>query len=177
MLDVGGGSGAFSIVTSRVIQDATAVVLDLPNVIETTKSIISEEEESVRSRVSTLALSATDPGSWENVQDESFDVVLLSYVSGSIPSEALAGLYSNAFRALKPGGKAIIHDFFLSNDGRGPPNAALWALAHISVNPTGMGLIPKRVINILSEQGFIAPRVHELIPGMTKVIVAKKKNV
>eukprot|EP00985_Skeletonema_marinoi_P002769 scaffold1140_cov149-Skeletonema_marinoi.AAC.5 len=177
MLDVGGGSGAFSIVTSRVIQDATAVVLDLPNVIETTKSIISEEEESVRSRVSTLALSATDPGSWENVQDESFDVVLLSYVSGSIPSEALAGLYSNTFRALKPGGKAIIHDFFLSNDGRGPPNAALWALAHISVNPTGMGLIPKRVINILSEQGFIAPRVHELIPGMTKVIVAKKKNV
>jgi len=105
MLDVGGGSGAFSIVTSRVIQDATAVVLDLPNVIETTKSIISEEEESVRSRVSTLALSATDPGSWENVQDESFDVVLLSYVSGSIPSEALAGLYSNTFRALKPGGK------------------------------------------------------------------------
>lgn len=177
MLDVGGGSGAFSIVTSRVIQDATAVVLDLPNVIETTKSIISEEEESVRRRVSTLALSATDPGSWENVvEEESFDVVLLSYVSGSIPSEALAGLYSNAFRALKPGGKAVIHDFFINNDGRGPPNAALWALAHVSVNPDGMGLIPKRIINILSEQGFIAPRVHELIPGMTKVIVAKKKR-
>ena len=177
MLDVGGGSGAFSIVTARVVQDATAVVLDLPNVIETTKSIISEEEESVGNRVSTLALSATDPGSWENVvEDESFDVVLLSYVSGSIPSDALEGLYSNAFRALKPGGKAIIHDFFIDNDGRGPPNAALWALAHISVNPAGMGLIPKRVINKLSEEGFIAPRVHELIPGMTKVIVAKKKK-
>lgn len=177
MLDVGGGSGAFSIVTSRVIPHATSVVLDLPNVIETTEQIISEEEESVGSRVSTLALSATDPGSWEEVvEEESFDVVLLSYVSGSIPGEALNGLYKNAFRALRPGGKVIVHDFFINNDGRGPPNSALWALAHVSVNPEGMGLIPKRIVSILSDQGFIAPRVSELIPGMTKVIVAKKKK-
>ena len=176
ILDVGGGSGAFSIVTARLIKDATAVVLDLPNVIKTAKSIISEEEKSILSRVSTLALSATDPGSWQNVvEEESFDVVLLSYVSGSIPAEALEGLYANAFRALKQGGKVIIHDFFIDNNGRGPPNSALWALAHVSVNPTGMGLMPKRVINMLSKQGFIAPRVHELIPGMTKVIAAKKK--
>ena len=44
------------------------------------------------------------------------------------------------------------------------------------MNPEGMGLIPKRIVSILSEQGFIAPRVSELIPGMTKVIVAKKKK-
>ena len=104
-------------------------------------------------------------------------VVLLSYVSGSIPAEALQGLYANAFGALKEGGKVIIHDFFIDidNNGRGPPNSALWALAHVSVNPTGMGLVPKRVIDILNEQGFTAPRVHELIPGMTKVIATKKK--
>jgi pimeloyl-ACP methyl ester carboxylesterase/SAM-dependent methyltransferase len=178
MLDVGGGSGAFSIATVRKIPDATAVVLDLPNVIETAKGIIFKEEESVRKRVSTLALSATDPGEWEMVVDmESFDVVLMSYVSGSIPSDALQALYQNAFRALRPGGMVVIHDFFVDNDGNGPTNAALWALAHVTVNPEGMGLVPRRIVNMLGKQGFIAPRVYDLIPGMTQIIVAKKQSV
>jgi len=175
MLDVGGGSGAFSIVTARKIPNATAVVLDLPNVIETTKEIVLQEEESVRERISTLALSATDPGRWEEVVEaESYDVVLMSYVSGSIPADALPNLYSNAYRALRPGGVVVIHDFFVNNDGKGPTNAALWALAHVSVNPEGMGLVPRRVIEILEMGGFAAPRVLDLIPGMTQVIVAKK---
>ena len=50
MLDVGEGSGAFSIAAARKIPDATAVVIDFPYAIETEKSIISEEEEPVRKR-------------------------------------------------------------------------------------------------------------------------------
>jgi len=177
MLDVGGGSGAFSIATARKIPGATTVVLDLPNVIETAKEIISQEEESVRERISTLALSATDPGRWDAVVDEgSFDVVLMSYVSGSVPSVALTSLYKNAHRALKPNGTLVVHDFFVDNDGFGPTNAALWALAHVTVNPEGMGLVPRRVIGMLGEEGFVAPRVYDLIPGMTQMIVARKKQ-
>lgn len=141
---------------ARKIPDATAGVLDLPNVMETANSIIAEEEESVRKRLSILALSATDPGKWEIVVDsESFDVVLMIYVSGSIPRDALPALYENAFRALRPGGMVVIHDFFVGNDGNGPTNAALWALTHVSVNPEGIGLVPRRIINMLGEQGLL----------------------
>ena len=92
----------------------------------------------------------------------------MSCVSGSIPSGALPALYKNAFQALHPGGMVVIHDFFVDNDGNGPTNAALWVLAHVSVNPEGMGLVPCRIIKLLGEQGFIAPRVYDLIPGMTQ---------
>ena len=128
-------------------------------------------------RLSTLALSTTDPGKWETVVDsESFDVVLMSYVSGSIPSGALPALYENTFQALHPGGMVVIHDFFVDNDGNGPTNVALWALAHVLVNPEGMGLVSRRIIIFLEEQGFIAPRVYDLIPGMTQLLIAKKQT-
>eukprot|EP00934_Nitzschia_sp_Nitz4_P005457 Nitzschia sp. Nitz4//scaffold133_size116822//16384//18375//NITZ4_003793-RA/size116822-processed-gene-0.22-mRNA-1//1//CDS//3329535354//5447//frame0 len=175
MLDVGGGSGAFSIATARKISGAECVVLDLPNVTKVADEIIEEEPDDVKSRLSTLSLSATAPGEWQNlIDDEAFDAVLMSYVSGSIPTDALPGLYKNAFRVLKPGGVAIIHDFMVDNDGEGPQNAALWALAHVSANPEGMGLQPKRLVDLLAEEGFVAPKVDDLIKGATQLIVARK---
>ena len=99
----------------------------------------------------------------------------MSYVSGSIPSGALPALYENAFRALRPGGMVVIHDFFVDNDGNGPTNADLWALAHVLVNPEGMGLVLRRIIKMLGEQGFIAPRVYDLIPGMTQESLPKSR--
>ena len=178
MLDVGGGSEAFSIAMARKVKDASCVVLDLPNVVKVAEEIISKEDEQVQNRVSTLALSATAPNQWTGiVQDESFDVALMSYVSGFIPAEALPSLYSNAFRALKPGGMAVIHDFFVDNDGEGPKNTALWALTHVTVNPEGMGLRPGRVTKLPLDEGFVGPEVDDMIPETTQLVVATKPGV
>ena len=178
MLDVGGGSGAFSIATARKVKGASCVVLDLPNVAKVAQEIISKEDEQVQNRISTLALSATAPDQWMGiVEDESFDVVLMSYVSGSIPAEALSGLYRNAYRALKPGGIAVIHDFFVDNNGEGPKNAALWALTHVTVNPEGMGLRPGRVTKLLLDEGFVSPKVDDMIPETTQLVVATKPGI
>ena len=176
MLDIGGGSGAFSIATARKVKDADCVILDLPNVIKVAEEIISKEDEQVRNRLSTVALSAADPGNWM-IEDESFDVVLMSYVSGSISSDALSGLYQNAFRALRPGGMVVIHDFFVDNNGEGPKNAALWALTHVTVNPEGMGLRPGRIVKLLTENGLVGPKVEDMIPGTTQLIVATKPKL
>ena len=175
LLDVGGGSGAFSLAAVKTFPQMTAVVLDLPNVIAVAEDVIDKQDEAVRDRLSTLALSATAPGDWRGrVLDNDFDVVLVSYVSGSIPLGALPGMYANAFRALKPGGRIVVHDFFVDNSGEGPTNAALWALAHVSVNPEGMGLRPNRIVDMLGSEGFIGPHVDDLIPGTTQMIVATK---
>ena len=162
---------------ARKVNNANCVVLDLPNVVKVAEEIISKEDEQVKSRLSTLALSATAPSQWTGiVEDESFDIVLMSYVSGSIPVDALPGLYQNAFRALKPGGVAVIHDFFVDNDGGGPKNAALWALTHVTVNPDGMGLRPARIAKLLTDAGFIGPRFDDMIPETTQLAVASKPN-
>ena len=58
----------------------------------------------------------------------------------------------------------------------GPINSALWALAHVAVNPQGVGLRPALVCEAMSEVGFVAPRVQEMIGELTKVIVATKPH-
>jgi cyclopropane fatty-acyl-phospholipid synthase-like methyltransferase len=170
-LDVGGGSGAFCIVMARKVAGAKATLLDLPEVIEQSKKIIAQEEESVRSRIDTKGMSAEFE--W-GVEDGSYDAVLQSYLASSVPSEALPGLYGKAFNALRPGGRMIVHDFMVHNSMKGPTHAAWWGLAHVSVNPLGKGLYPSMICKWLADAGFESPRVQEMIGGATKVIVAVK---
>ena len=42
-----------------------------------------------------------------------YDLVLMSYISGSVSEGAIGGLYANAYRALRPGGRLLIHDFMV----------------------------------------------------------------
>jgi predicted methyltransferase len=109
------------------------------------------------------------------VAPATFDVVLMSYVSGSVPESALRDVYRRAHAALKPGGVAIVHDFMVDDSLDGPRGAALWALQHVAVNADGLGLHPAAVAAKLEGAGFSAvdaPR--EMIGGMTKLVIAHK---
>jgi len=83
-------------------------------------------------------------------------------------------MYDQAFSALSPGGRIIIHDFMVNNDRSGPLSSSIWAVAHLAVNPKGLGLSPRNVIEMLEKSGFVAPIVSEMIAGLTKTIVARK---
>merc|ERR1719217_1070743 len=155
----------------RVDLSKVTRLLDLPEVIEQSKKIIAQEEESVRSRIDTKGMSAEFQ--W-GVEDGTYDAVLQSYLASSVPSEALPGLYEKAFNALKPGGRMIVHDFMVHNSMKGTTHAAWWGLAHVSVNPLGKGLYPAMICKWLGDAGFESPRVQEMIGGATKVIVAVK---
>merc|ERR1712087_104884 len=94
MLDVGGGSGAFSYVFTEATPGLTSTVLELPQVCRTGEGIRAQQSEDVQKRVNFVELDATSPD-WP-VSDSSFDVVLMSYISGSVPEAIISGLYSNA---------------------------------------------------------------------------------
>lgn len=57
-------------------------------------------------RVKFVELDATKPD-WP-VDDSAFDVVLMSYISGSVPEPIIQALYTNAHKALKPGGRLLV---------------------------------------------------------------------
>jgi hypothetical protein len=101
MLDVGGGSGAFSYVFTGATPGLKSTVLELPEVCRTGEGIKATMDPDVQSRVSFKELDATNPD-WP-VDDGSFDIVLLSYISGSVPEPVVGALYANAYKALKPG--------------------------------------------------------------------------
>lgn len=172
LLDVGGGSGAFSIVFARRMPELQATVLELPEVCKSGRDIVAQEAEDVRGRVSFAELDATKP-EWP-VQEGNFDVVLMSYLSGSVPETIINPLYTNAMAALRPGGRLIVHDFMVDDSLDGPQLGALWALQHVTVNPEGLGLHPKAVIDRMLNAGFERAETMEMISGMTKVIIGHK---
>ncbi|KAL1500481.1 hypothetical protein AB1Y20_013138 [Prymnesium parvum] len=174
MLDVGGGSGAFSYVFTEATPGLSSTVLELPEVCRTGEAIKAKQPVSVQERVKFVELDATSPD-WP-VNDAAYDVVLMSYISGSVPESIIGALYANAYKALKPGGRLLVHDFMVDNSLDGPPLGALWALQHVTVNADGLGLCPQGVIERMGSAGFdpSACETMEMITGLTKLIVAYK---
>lgn len=172
VLDVGGGSGAFSIVFARKIKGLMATVLELPEVCKRGRDTVALESEEVAGRISFAELDATSP-EWP-VLKEDYDVVLMSYLCGSVPEESISILFRNALAALRPGGKLLVHDFMVEDSLDGPPLAALWALQHVTVNPEGVGLHPQLASGLMLKAGFERAESLDMIRGMTKVIVGHK---
>jgi len=167
MLDVGGGSGAFSYVFVGATPGLKSTVLELPEVCRTGEKIRAQQPQEVQDRVNFVELDATSPN-WP-VSDTSFDVVLMSYISGSVPEPVIQGLYNNAMKALRPGGRLLVHDFMVNDSLDGPALGALWGLQHVTVNAEGLGLCPKEIIDRMGKAGFDAARCEtfEMIHGMT----------
>ena len=69
--------------------------------------------QDVQSRVNFTELDATSPD-WP-VNDGEYEIVLMSYISGSVPESIITALYKNAYKALKPGGRLLVHDFMVND--------------------------------------------------------------
>jgi len=148
-------------------------VLELPEVCKTGEGIKANEPADVQERVKFVELDATSPD-WP-VSDGSYELVLMSYISGSVPESIIGALYKNAYKALKPGGRLLVHDFMVNDSLDGPALGALWALQHVTVNADGLGLCPENVISRMSDAGFQNAETMEMIHGLTKLIVSYKK--
>ena len=167
LLDVGGGSGGFSITLAKQWPELSCTVVDFPNVCAVGRDFV--ERDGMGGRVDFLegnALTTDFPGER--------DAVLMSYISSSVGGDDLPSLYSKAFAALKPGGSVFVHDFMVEDDRTGPPLAALWALQHMVFTPGAVSITPAHLTGLLEGAGFGDVQVWEMIPGLTKVAVATK---
>lgn len=172
LLDVGGGSGAFSIVICRKHPQMIAKVMDLPEVCNTGEKFLEQESEDVSRRIQFIRGSCLDE--WPTDVGEAHDVALISYVSESIPHDAIPTLYKTAFSKLRPGGLLIVHSFMVDDSLDGPPLAALWQLQHVTVNANELGLHPANVCEMMTNAGFRDIRTSEMIRGMTKLITGQR---
>lgn len=167
LLDVGGGSGAFAITLCQLHPELAVTVLDFPNVLEVTRRRV--DSAGLASRISYVAGNALKVD-WPAGQDR----VLFSYVSGSVSAEGVKELYRRAFGALVPGGGVLIHDFIVDDDRQGPLLTALWALQHATYTPDAVSLTPAFVTAMLREAGFADIALQEFVPGMTRLVRARR---
>ena len=167
LLDVGGGSGAFSITLCRTHPELSSTIIDFPNVTQVGRRFAAEA--GLKSRIDFISGNALEV-EWPKDRD----VVLFSYVSGSVAAEGVREFYRRAYRSLEPGGVVLVHDFMVDDDRRGPVLPALWALQHAAFTPGGVALTPSFVTGLLAGAGFEDLRVEPFIPGMTRLVRGRR---
>jgi hypothetical protein len=104
------------------------------------------------------------------------DVVLLSYLLSAVSARGVDQLLARAFTALAPGGRIVLHDFMVDDEGRGPVTAALWLVNALIIDPDVLRLSPGLLAQRLLAQGFERPEHAEVIPGITRAITAVKRS-
>ncbi len=167
LLDVGGGSGAFSIALCAADSELRATVLDLPAVL----TVAADEcaAAGLADRIALLPGDATTT-EWPGGQD----VVLMSYLLSALDDEQVDVVLAKAAGCLVPGGQLVVHDFVLDDDGAGPPFAALWFLQYLAYQPGAVSFSAAELGQRLCAAGFAGPSSEVLIPEITKVIVSRK---
>ena len=167
LLDVGGGTGAMSIRLLQAYSELVSTIIDFPNVSEIGWRFVTEAGMVDRIRyIPGNALQAE----WPKEQD----AILMSYLFSGIPGSEVPRLIEYAFDCLAAGGHMMVHDFMVEGDRTGPPMAALWQLQHMAFTPDARSVTPGWLQPKLEETGFTDIREEEMVPGMTRLIAARK---
>ena len=165
LLDVAGGSGAFSITLCRRHPELSATILDFPPVRRVAERFVSEA--GLQDRITFVGGNAL-----ETVWPRGQDAVLISYLMSAVSARAVPELLTRAFAALAPGGRLLVHDFMVNNDGTGPTSAALWLLSGLLNDPEAEMLTPGTLSAQVARAGFVDVTDLEIIPTITRLVSA-----
>ncbi len=147
LLDVGGGSGAYSIAFAQASPSLHAVVLDLPRVTAIAERHI--REAGVGDRVNTQAgdFRTDDLGT-------GFDLVYVSAICHMLDEPGNRALIRKCYRALAPGGRLVVQDFILEPDKTAPKMAALFSLNMLVGTEAGASYSVDEYTAWMQEAGF-----------------------
>lgn len=168
LLDLGGGSGAFSIVLSRQYSNLTATVFDLPKVCSVAKGFIKVAD--MESRVGIL-----DGDFFKDELPEGYDIILISQILHSWSVEENKILLRKVYDSLPNEGVVIINEFLLNEDKTGPLFPALFALNMLVQSDGGNAYTENEIRSWLEEVGFEYLESIKL-GGPVTAIVAKKSK-
>jgi hypothetical protein len=167
LLDVGGGSGAYSLAFCAANPRLSATILDFPQTVDTAKRYA--REAGLADRIAHLAGNAITTD-WPSGQD----VILMSYLWSAVGAGDLAILAKRAANALEVGGLVLVHDFMVDNAYEGPRFAAWYLLGSIMDNPGAVCLTPNTVEAALRQAGLDVQGTESMLPGITMLTRASK---
>jgi hypothetical protein len=167
LLDLGGGSGAYSIVATETYPGLKAIVLDLPPVTVVANEYIAANK--AQDRVSTLAGDFTTSAFPQGV-----DVVVMASNLPQYEPALIRLVVGTAFASLTPGGEMHLVGETLHDDRRGPLSAALWGLNEGVFGSTGVAHTEAEVKGYLQDAGFADVAVHPFVPGVLCRIAGRK---
>jgi len=121
LLDVGGGSGTYTLAMLSAMPEMKATLFDLPPVIEMARDRVQAADMLDR-----VELVAGD--FYKDELPPGHDLALLSAIIHQSSYEQNGVLYGKIYRALVPGGRIVVRDHVMSADRTQPPEGALFAV-------------------------------------------------
>ncbi len=167
MLDVGGGSGAYSIAFAKANEQLSVDLLDLPAVLPIAQSHI--ENAGLSGRVKTRAGDLRTDGFGSG-----YDMVLVSQICHMLSRAENRDLLRRCFQALNAGGRLVIQEFILEADKTAPKSAALFSLNMLVGTAAGASYSEPEYTEWLREAGFKdINRVR--LPGPSGLMIGIRK--
>jgi len=158
ILDMGGGSGVYSMVLLGASPEATATQADFPAVNRIARELLERAGLAERFRTLDGNFHETDLGAC------GFDLVIFSNIAHAEPPEGNRSLLRRARAALRPGGTVLIADYILADDRSGNPASLMFHANMLLGTPRGAVYREADYRAWLAEAGF--SRV-ELVPTRT----------
>lgn len=165
LLDIGGGSGAFSIILTNKYENLKATVIEQPAVCKTIKEYI--EKEGNVDKVSILE------GDYFKVEFPAHDIALFGQIFHSNSKDQNAFLLKKVFDKLEENGTVIITEFLLDEDKTSPLFPALFNLNMLKQTKDGRAYTFSEIESWLKDAGFKNIEKQHLI-GPHTVIIAHK---
>ncbi|SPF37014.1 O-methyltransferase, family 2 [Syntrophobacter sp. SbD1] len=167
LLDIGGGSGTYTISLLKRNPELQAVLFDLKDVIEMARERLSAE--GLLERVELI------PGDFYTGDlPKGCDLALLSaIIHQNSPLQNLE-LYRKVYRSLSPGGMLLIRDHIMSEDRTLPPEGALFAINMLVNTRGGDTYTFEDVAQGLKQAGFVDPGLIRSGERMDCVVSAIK---
>lgn len=147
VLDIGGGSGAFSMEFVSRKPEIEATVFDLPNVVPITRKFI--EKEGFSDRIKTHTGDYT-----RDALPRGFDLVFLSAIIHSNSLETNQELIIKCYNALNKNGKIVIQDWIMNNERTQPTPGAVFAINMLVGTEAGDCFTEEEVTEMLTTAGF-----------------------
>lgn len=130
VLDVGGGSAAFTMAFIRAKEDIRATVFELPNVVPITQKYI--EKAGFVGKIDTY-----EGNYYTDELPRGYDLVFLSAIVHANSYKENEELINKCAKALNPGGQLVIQDFIMEDDRTKPTHGAIFALNMLTGTETG----------------------------------------
>ena len=163
VLDLGGGSGAYSIALAREVPGLKAEIMDTREVVPLTREYIRKAR--LANRISTrVGDMLNDP------LGEGYDLVLVSAICHMFSADENRALFERVFSALAPKGQIVVQDFILEPDKTAPRAAALFALNMLVGTTAGSTYSEPEYANWLRDAGFTEVRRVRL-PGPSGLMI------
>ena len=146
LLDVGGGSGCFMVAAAQAHPHLRCTVLDLPAMCEVAAGYI--EAGGVADRVDTCAVDM-----FRQPWPRGYDALFFSNIWHDWNIRTCQWLAARAFEALPSGGRVLLHEMLLDDNGAGPITAASFSMLMLLATQ-GQQFTPGELKEILEGAGF-----------------------